>query len=102
MHLSHHAQWLAEDFLISCLVSGLRDAIKYELISKRPTLYAPNEGWGRKGLPLKAQQEGFSRLPNSYTTAGINITVSNSSVAEIKGGNQTPKPSTLPVKKLSP
>lgn len=36
MRLSHHVQGLSEEFLVSCFVSGLKDLVKYELMSKNP------------------------------------------------------------------
>lgn len=36
MHLSHLVHELPEEFFIECFISGLRDAVKYELIAKKP------------------------------------------------------------------
>lgn len=36
MRLSHQVPELPEEFLVGCFVSGLRDAIKYDVIAKHP------------------------------------------------------------------
>lgn len=37
MRLSHQIEGLSEEFLVRCFVSGLRDAIKYDIIMKNST-----------------------------------------------------------------
>lgn len=37
INLSSQIQELPKDYLVGCFISGLRDQVKYELISKKPT-----------------------------------------------------------------
>lgn len=63
MRLSHQVPNLSEEFFVGCFVSALRDAIKYDIIAKKPISMM-------KAMRLaRVEEENLSNIRKSFIVA---------------------------------
>lgn len=104
MRISEQIQGLPEDFLVGCFISGLRDVMKYELISKKPMTLEEAMRLSRveeKSMVLRrGQRVPYSRSTQQTTTSRrVNAGTGGSGT---KNSTSTPTHSSPLVKKLTP